>query len=131
MPGSECYTTPPSSSPILHSELPAIALGSVAEVKCLVELTAEMGYLPAAVTRDLMDKANRSAAVLYGLKRKLTAHQQSSLVSRLSSLVSRIAYPSTFPQVYYYPQGHSVYGPHTPVAFCAPPPDRRRIVTSQ
>jgi hypothetical protein len=74
MPGSECYTTPPSSSPILHSELPAIALGSVAEVKCLVELTAEMGYLPAAVTRDLMDKANRSAAVLYGLKRKLTAH---------------------------------------------------------
>ena len=24
------------------------------------------------------------------------------------------------------PRGHRVYGPHTPVAFCAPPPDRRR-----
>ena len=27
----------------------------------------------ASLTHDLMDEANRSAAVLYGLKRKLTA----------------------------------------------------------
>jgi four helix bundle protein len=48
-----------------------IALGSVAEVKCLLELTGEMNYLSEPVAADLTRKAKRSAAVLYGLRRKL------------------------------------------------------------
>jgi four helix bundle protein len=67
-----------------------IALGSVAEVKCLVELAAEMGYLPATVTRDLMNKAKpvRSRP----LRTQTQAHRTLALLSRLPSLVSLVVF---------------------------------------